>query len=128
MARRATASLAAASAVVVACAQAAAQPMDKETFLDAMASGSQDARNLVAIHFGGIIDGLEAANSALERRGATPLYCLPPATVVEAGWLLEETHDYLKRFGDIPDKMSVAVVATFVLKDAYPCPEYAGSR
>lgn len=97
-------------------------PLDKETFLEALNSGDEGAEKLLRLHFRGVIEGLEAANASLLRRGDAPLYCLPIGTLVHPEWLIDATKRYYDRFDNIPEAMPVAVVATNVLQDGYPCP------
>ena len=126
MTGRARAAVMVAAALVAAPAErpvaAEGDPLDKETFLEALNSGDDGAGKLLRLHFRGVIEGLEAANASLLRRGGQPLYCLPLGTVVQPDWLIDATKRYYDRFDNIPEAMPVAVVATNVLQDGYPCP------
>ncbi|MBL26412.1 MAG: hypothetical protein CMM50_02510 [Rhodospirillaceae bacterium] len=119
----ATAALVAAGIGLTGSAAAAeGGPMDKKTFLEALSSGGDGAEKLLRLHFRGLIEGLEAANAALRRRGDTSLYCLPLGMIVQPQWLIDATKRYYDRYDNIPEAMPVAAVATIVLQDAYPCP------
>jgi hypothetical protein len=116
--------LAAALALLLAAApaQATAQShMDKALFLELAAERDSESWGLLLVHLKGVLAGLEAANMQLTRRGDARLYCPPPDAVLTPDWAAGALESYLARYPDIPPNMSIAVIATFMLADAYPC-------
>ena len=100
--------------------------MDKALFLDLAADPDGEGWGLLLVHLKGVLAGLEAANMQLVRRGDAALFCLPPGTMTTPDWTAEALKNYLARYPKIPDNASVAVLATFMLAEAYPCAEGTG--
>ncbi len=95
--------------------------MDKALFLEL--SNEQDAQSwgLLLVHLKGVLAGLEAANMALIRRGDEALHCPPPDEALTPPWAAEAIRAYIATYPNIPDAMSIAVIARNTLADAFPC-------
>ena len=65
-----------------------AQHMDKTMFLDAQITGDNEQRALLKVYFLGILNGLEASNMDLLRRGRSPLFCPPPEQALKPQLLI----------------------------------------
>jgi len=95
--------------------------MDKALFLELAADPGSEAWGLLLVHLKGVLAGLEAANMRLVRRGDERLYCPPPDAAITPEWSAGELMAYLGRYPKIPDNISIAVIATFALAEAFPC-------
>ena len=116
--------LALALAAALACAPVPAlaqSHMDKALFLELAADPGSEAWGLMLVHLKGVLAGLEAANMQLVRRGDARLYCPPPDAEITPDWSAGELMAYLARYPKIPDNISIAVIATFALAEAFPC-------
>ena len=108
-------------------AQEPAPPhMDKALFQEIEQGNDAQVKGLLLVHLRGVLNGLEAANMALLRRGEAPLFCPPPDQVLTPEWLRISLSDYLRRFPAIPPNISIAVVATFALEDSFACEQPTG--
>lgn len=102
-------------------AASAQSHMDKTLFLELSSAPDSERWGLLLVHLKGVLAGLEAGNVTLVRRGEEPLFCPPPAAVITPEWAAGEIRAYLARYPDIPDSVSIAVIATFALAELFPC-------
>ena len=114
--------LAAALVMALAAVPAAAQShMDKALFLELAQKPGAAEWGLLLVHLKGVLAGLEAANMTLVRRGDAPLYCPPRDAVLTPAWAADELVAYLGQYPNIPDNISIAVVAGFALAERFAC-------
>ncbi len=105
---------------------APAQHMDKALFLEIATGPDEEARALLLVYLRGALNGLESANMTLRRRGEARLFCPPAEPPIDPDWMINELLGYLKRYPAIPDTVSIAVIGTFALQEAYPCEQRSG--
>ncbi len=112
--------------ILAAARPAPAQHMDKALFLEIATGADEEARALLLVYLRGALNGLESANMTLTRRGAERLFCPPAEPPIDPDWMINELLAYLKRYPAIPDTVSIAVIGTFALQEAYPCERPTG--
>ena len=99
-----------------------AQHLDKATFLEIEAHGNTEARAILTVYLGGVLNGLEASNMELLREGRARLYC-PPFEEAEltTNWLIEALLVYLKGYPLIPNTLSIATITNNMLAEQFAC-------
>jgi Rap1a immunity proteins len=77
-------------------------------------------RILNAVYLDGLKDGLIILNVALARKGAAPLFCLPPKMALTG----DQADDILRREAKSvpePDEMPIGIVLLAGLRKTFPC-------
>ena len=125
MKRGLAAALAAVSVLAAVALPARAQHMEKSLFLDMTTSGGREQTALLDVYLRGVLAGIEAADILLRRAGRRRLACPPPDAHLTGAWLRDALEDYYREYPDIPDNVSVALSAQFLLQERFPCPHPA---
>ena len=98
-----------------------AQHLDKATFLEIEAHGNTEARAILTVYLGGVLNGLEASNMELLREGRARLYCPPLEAELTTNWLIEALLVYLKGYPLIPNTLSIATITNNMLAEQFAC-------
>jgi hypothetical protein len=101
-------------------AKHAAAEQTASWFLETMRQGDT-TRNLLLLRLGGVVLGMNWANSLLENQGRPQFYCLPPNLVLTD----DQAADMLRRQVQTSPSMGMlpfGIVITSALMTTFPCP------
>jgi len=100
--------------------------MDKVLFLEIVKTGDVRENNFLRLYLKGILHGIEASNMTLIKDGNRLLFCNPQDIPLTTDWLIENLLEYFARYPLIPDSISIPVVASYTMKDKFPCAKVIG--
>ncbi len=100
--------------------------MDKVIFLEIAKTGDVREKNFLRLYLKGILHGIEASNMTLIEDGNRLLFCNPQDMPLTTDWLIENLLEYFARYPLIPDSISIPVVASYAMRDKFPCAKVIG--